>query len=50
MFHEEFQHGGPVMVPLFAIWVLMLSLILSRVLFWALRFVRRSGSDEATRK
>jgi len=47
MFHEEFQHGGPVMYPLFAIWVLMLSLILSRVLFWALRLARRSGSDEA---
>jgi biopolymer transport protein ExbB len=47
VFHEEFRLGGPVMYPLFAIWVLMLSLILERALFWAVRLVRRSGGDEA---
>ncbi|MEN8148593.1 MAG: MotA/TolQ/ExbB proton channel family protein [Planctomycetota bacterium] len=47
MFHEEFQHGGPVMVLIFLAWVLMLSLILERGVFWAWRLVRRADEDEA---
>ena len=47
MFHEEFQLGGPVMFLVFAVWVLMASLILERACFWALCLVRRGGEDEA---
>ena len=37
MFYEEFQLGGPVMWLLFGVWVIMGSLLLERILFWALR-------------
>ncbi len=47
MFHEEFQLGGPVMVLLLGVWVLMFSLILERGVFWAWRLVRRAAEDEA---
>jgi biopolymer transport protein ExbB/TolQ len=47
MFREEFLLGGPVMYALFAVWVLMLALILDRVLFWLARPVRRRDTDTA---
>ncbi len=41
MFREEFELGGPIMYALFCVWVLVLSLILDRLLFWAGRLLRR---------
>ena len=47
MLREEFLLGGPVMYALFAVWVLMLALILDRVFFWLARPVRRRDTDLA---
>jgi len=47
MFREEFQLGGPVMYALFGVWVIMLSLILERLLFWLSRLVSRTPSLDA---
>ncbi len=41
MFHEEFQHGGPVMWVLFAVWVIMAALLLERLAFWLFRPLTR---------
>jgi biopolymer transport protein ExbB/TolQ len=49
MFHEEFALGGPVMYLLFVVWVLVFSLILDRLLYWAGRaFARRPQADPET--
>ena len=54
MFREEFELGGPVMVALFAVWVVVFALILERVLFWCMRPLRRRsaarGPDETARR
>jgi biopolymer transport protein ExbB/TolQ len=47
MFHEEFRLGGPVMIPLFAIWVLMASLVAERLIWWTIRLVRPAGDGAA---
>ena len=47
MFREEFALGGPVMYALFGVWVIMLSLILERLLFWLSRLVSRTSSLDA---
>jgi len=44
MFREEFELGGPVMVALFAVWVIVFALILERVLFWCTRPLRRRAA------
>jgi biopolymer transport protein ExbB/TolQ len=41
MFLEEFEYGGPVMYAIFAVWVMMLTLILERVCFWTRRSMGR---------
>ncbi len=41
MFREEFELGGPIMYALLGVWVLTVSLILERLLFWAGRLLRR---------
>ncbi len=42
MFLEEFEYGGPVMYAIFAVWVMMLTLILERVWFWTQRALGRA--------
>ena len=42
MFLEEFEHGGPVMYAIFAVWVMMLTLILERLWFWTRRSLGRT--------
>ena len=44
MFHQEFQHGGPVMWVLFAVWVIMAAFLLERVVFWAFRPLTRPNA------
>lgn len=46
MFREEFELGGPIMYALFGVWVLTLSLILERLLFWAGRLFSRPRPDD----
>jgi biopolymer transport protein ExbB/TolQ len=41
MFRDQFELGGPIMYALLGVWVLVLSLILERLLFWAGRLLRR---------
>ena len=46
MFREEFQLGGPVMYAVLGVWVIMLSLILERLLFWLGRLLTRTKAPE----
>ena len=47
MFRDQFELGGPVMYALLSVWVLVLSLILERLLFWAGRLLRRPRLTES---
>jgi biopolymer transport protein ExbB/TolQ len=47
MFREEFELGGPIMYALLCVWVLVLSLIFERLLFWAGRLLRRPRPQES---
>ena len=47
MFREEFELGGPIMYALLGVWVLVLSLILERLIYWASRFLRRPRLGES---
>jgi len=42
MFRTQFELGGPVMYAIFAVWVVLLALVLERLLFWGLRLLRRT--------
>ena len=51
MFREEFLLGGPLMYGIFALWVLMLALILERLTFWARRlYARRLAAPRAVQE
>ena len=45
MLREEFLLGGPVMYALFAVWVLMLAIIMERVGYWLTRPLRSGAGD-----
>jgi len=47
MFREEFEIGGPIMYALLGVWVLVLSLILERLIYWAGRLLRRPRLAES---
>jgi biopolymer transport protein ExbB/TolQ len=47
MLLEEFELGGPIMYALFGVWVLVLSLILERLVFWTGRLLGRPGPGES---
>ena len=47
MFTQEFQHGGPVMWVLFAVWVIMGAFLLERLFFWTIRpLTRPTGAPQ----
>lgn len=47
MFHEEFARGGPVMLVIFLVWVLLIALVLDRVLFFGGRMLLSPARRDA---